>query len=173
MQERGDDMGAPRRTGFALVAATIAVAACGTPEPWPPDCGHVATTQALLDRMDATRWLGWDGLGTRTMQVHVDDTVGSASIAACAAAVNPAYALGLSVEVRADPLAMGNSRYSAFWHRGVPAAMISEDVTTPDALNPFAHTTGDTADTLALPFAFDVARAAVATALSLAEPAGP
>jgi Zn-dependent M28 family amino/carboxypeptidase len=67
---------------------------------------------------------------------------------------------------------MGNSCHSAFWHRGILAAMISEDVTTPDALNPFAHTTDDTADTLDLPFAFDAARAAAATTLDLAEPLG-
>jgi Zn-dependent M28 family amino/carboxypeptidase len=133
-------------------------------EAW-ADAHDLSDIRAVLD-LDM---LGWDGLGRRTMQVHMDDTPGSTLLGTCVATANLAYGLGLAVEPRVGALAMGNSCHSAFWHRGIPAAMISEDVTTVEALNPFAHTIGDTVDTLALPFAFDVARAAAVTALSLAE----
>lgn len=114
--------------------------------------------------------LGWDGAGDRTLQVHVDGQPDSTRLLECVDTVNRDFELGLTLDPRAGALAMGNSCHSAFWNEGVPAAWISENMVESGLVNPYAHTVGDTVESLSLPYAFDMARVAVATVLSLAEP---
>ncbi len=133
-------------------------------EAW-ADAHDLSGVVAVLD-LDM---LGWDGTGARTLQAHLEDTDDGRRLGSCVARAAAAASPDLHVDLRVGAAAMGNSCHSAFWHRGVPAALLSEDVTTPGAENPHAHTPRDTVDTLALPYAVDMARAAVATALALVE----
>ncbi len=114
--------------------------------------------------------IAWDGQGERRLQVHTKDDAASLLLLDCIANSNEAYGFGLNLDPRLGDEALGNSCHSDLWGRGVPAAWVTENQVPPGPLNPFAHSAGDTVDTLAIPYGVDMARAAVASVLGLAEP---
>lgn len=120
--------------------------------------------------------IGWNGDSDPRMEIHEAADSGSHILAECVMSLIAAYRPTLVPELLAGKNAAGNSDHSTFWHRGVPAIMLSEDNCAPEGcdtvsgdVDPYHHTDGDTWGSLNPQYGFNITVVAIATVLSLAE----
>ena len=119
--------------------------------------------------------IGWDGAGTPTVLLHTRPTSSPGFTADAAIADTFVRAAALYVEGALAPLAVADgepaSDHASFWNRGWPGVLAIEDDLSD--LNPWFHTADDTLARLDLGYFTSFAKAAVATAAHLGEPAVP
>lgn len=120
--------------------------------------------------------IAWDGNSDKRMEIHAGSDKNSQALAACVLALIPEYQPDLVPELLSGSHSAGNSDHSSFWHRGVGAIMLSEDLCADSGcenpsgdLSVLHHTDQDTVNSFAANYAFDIAGAAIAAVLSLAE----
>jgi Zn-dependent M28 family amino/carboxypeptidase len=120
---------------------------------------------------------GYDGDGDRCFELHIGDLPASNIIGRCFARSITAF----NFDLKYDYITSGATRssdHASFWNHNVGALEVLENYQynsepagcTNRDWSPYYHTTSDTFDHLSLPFSFDVAQAALATAFSLANP---
>ncbi len=121
--------------------------------------------------------IGYDGDGDRCFELHVGVLPESQPVGQCFANAIAIYAIDLRYEFLTTT-ATTRSDHSAFWNHEVGALSVSENFFTsyePESCgardaNPNYHGPGDTYANMHPQYAFDVSRAAIAAAFSLASP---
>ncbi len=110
------------------------------------------------------------------MEIHAGKDSNSLAMAECITTLIPLYQPNLVPELLIGEKAAGNSDHSEFWHRGVAAIMLSEDMCAPGSCiaesvdaNQLHHTDQDTWDSLTPEYGFAITKIAIAAAISLAE----
>ncbi|RPJ45415.1 MAG: M28 family peptidase, partial [Chloroflexi bacterium] len=118
---------------------------------------------------------GYDSNDDRCFELHVGTLAASDKVGQCFVDSIQAYNINLKHDYLTST-ATNLSDHSSFWGKQVGAVEVLENFFQDNIAsgctgidrNPYYHTTSDTFDRIRLPFAFDVARAAVAATISLA-----
>lgn len=120
---------------------------------------------------------GYDSTGDRCIELHVGPLPASDHVGKAFVESIHQYQLNLTYDYLIDQ-ATDRSDHAPFWEKGVGAVAVIEnffDNNLPDGCqgvdaNPNYHKPGDTLENVNVPFAFDVAQAALATTAKLAGP---
>ncbi len=118
---------------------------------------------------------GYDGDGDRCFEIHAGKLPASLRAADCLARGIDQYGLNLKAEI-VQQAARGFSDHSSFWQVDTGAVLVMENFFRQDIpngcgrqdANPDYHSTTDTWDTLSVSYGFDIARAGIAAAASMA-----
>ena len=118
---------------------------------------------------------GYDADDDGCFEIHVGTLIKSAEVGQCLVRIIDGYQLPLNVDYLTTS-ATGASDHATFWNAGVAAIEILEnyyDNQLPGGCsgadrNPYYHTTGDTIDKMNLPVGYNITKAALATAFSMA-----
>lgn len=123
--------------------------------------------------------IGYDHDGDRCFELHVGDLPASNTVGQCIAGAIDAYDLGLTYDYFTTSYATGSSDHSSFWRRDIGAVELLEnfyDNNTPGGCGPVIdrtpnyHTINDIFANMHSEYGFDVARAGLAGAFSMAAP---
>ncbi len=122
---------------------------------------------------------GYDGDGDRCFEIHAGTLPASQEIGLLIADNIGTYDLGLNYDLL-TVTATDRSDHAAFWAQGVPAVLLVENFFEDDQPggcqgldgNPVYHKPEDTVDRVNVSYAFDIARASLASLSELAEPLG-
>jgi hypothetical protein len=121
---------------------------------------------------------GYDKIGQRCVQLHVGTLPDSDKIGRCFQNTAKANNIDFNYDYITEG-ATNRSDQESFWIKEVGAALVTEDFIKEDNPggckvfdpNPYYHSPGDTVQNFNHDFAFDVARAGLATTASLGRPA--
>lgn len=128
--------------------------------------------------------IGYDASGDRCFELHTGQMPASQAIGQCFARVNHSYQLGLAYDYLTGPVDYPNtgptrrSDHASFWDQNIGAVEVLENFFPNDLVGgcsgvdrtPYYHTGLDTFANMHPAFGFDVTRAALAAALSMASP---
>lgn len=120
---------------------------------------------------------GFDSNGDRCFEIHAGTNPAAQAVGQAVKDAIQAYGLDLRYDFLTTQ-ATDRSDHAAFWEKGVPAVTLIENFFDNGLADgcagvdgtPYYHRPGDTLDKINVPFAFDVARAGIATVSDLAVP---